>query len=247
MLSQRYAWLPFRQPRPLRPALPDVYKRQQLDGVNVDIENVTETEKDAYTRLVAALRQRIPREKEVSVAVAANPKGWTTGWHGSYDYKSLAEYADYLMIMAYDESWNGSSEGPVASYNFVERSIQYARRYVPAEKIVLGVPFYGRIWSSDGNLKGHGISLDVLSRMLPDYNATITYDETYQSPKAEFTVKQGDKEYIVNGKALAPGRYTVWFEDERSPVSYTHLIRGTATKDTSFTISLCDPLHPRFR
>lgn len=49
--------------------------------------------------------------------MAANPKGWTTGWHGSYDYKSLAEYADYLMIMAYDESWNGSSEGPVASYN----------------------------------------------------------------------------------------------------------------------------------
>ena len=188
--------------------------------------------------------------------MAANPKGWTTGWHGSYDYKSLAEYADYLMIMAYDESWNGSSEGPVASYNFVERSIQYARRYVPAEKIVLGVPFYGRIWSSDGNLKGHGISLDVLSRMLPDYNATITYDETYQSPKAEFTVKQGDKEYIVNGKALAPGRYTVWFEDERSlrskiklihqynlkglgswslsqasePVSYTHLTLPTNSR-----------------
>ena len=222
--DRRAGQLALRDPEGLARQIADYVEQYQLDGVNVDIENVTETEKDAYTRLVAALRQRIPREKEVSVAVAANPKGWTTGWHGSYDYKSLAEYADYLMIMAYDESWNSSPEGPVASYNFVERSIQYARRYAPAEKIVLGVPFYGRIWSSDGNLKGHGISLDVLSRMLTDYNATITYDETYQSPKAEFTVKQGDKEYIVNGKALSPGRYTVWFEDERSLRSKIKLI-----------------------
>ena len=60
-----------------------------LDGVNVDIENVTHTYRDAYTQLVKILRERLPEEKEVSVAVAANPNGWTVGWHGSYDYAAL--------------------------------------------------------------------------------------------------------------------------------------------------------------
>lgn len=68
------------------------------------------------------------------VAVAATPNGWTAGRHGSYDYAALAEYADYLMIMAYDESRQGSDPGPVASATFVERSIAYAFKYAPPEK-----------------------------------------------------------------------------------------------------------------
>ena len=90
-----------------------------LDGVNVDIENVTEAQKDSYTELVRLLREKIPAHKEVSVAVAANPSGWQTGWHGSYDYAALAEYADHLMIMAYDEHHEGGAAGPVAGIDSV--------------------------------------------------------------------------------------------------------------------------------
>ena len=195
-----------------------------LDGVNVDIENVTHTYRDAYTQLVKILRERLPEEKEVSVAVAANPNGWTVGWHGSYDYAALAKYADYLMIMAYDEHWQGSEAGPVASITFAERSIAYALKHAPAEKLVLGIPFYGRIWSEDGRFNGNGVSVKTLEKMLADYDADITYSETAQAPKAEFTVTEGDKVYTVNGKSLTPGKYTVWFEDERSLQSKIQLI-----------------------
>lgn len=99
-------------------------------------------DRDAYTDLVRLLREKLPADKEVSVAVAANPNGWTKGWHGTYNYKELAKYASYLMIMAYDESYEGGPEGPVASIGFVDRSIQYAlKQGVPADKVVLGVPF----------------------------------------------------------------------------------------------------------
>ena len=195
-----------------------------LDGVNVDIENVTHTYRGAYTQLVKILRERLPEEKEVSVAVAANPNGWTVGWHGSYDYAALAKYADYLMIMAYDEHWQGSEAGPVASITFAERSIAYALKHAPAEKLVLGIPFYGRIWSEDGRFNGNGVSVKTLEKMLADYDADITYSETAQAPKAEFTVTEGDKVYTVNGKSLTPGKYTVWFEDERSLQSKIQLI-----------------------
>ena len=70
--------------------------QNNLDGVNVDIENVSHEYRDQYTALVRLLRQKLPQEKEVSVAVAANPYGWTLGWHGSYDYQELGKYADHL-------------------------------------------------------------------------------------------------------------------------------------------------------
>ena len=78
-----------------------------LDGINVDIENVTHEQRDAYTQLVRLLREKIPAHKEVSVAVAANPNDWQTGWHGSYDYAALAEVADHLFLMTYDEHYEG--------------------------------------------------------------------------------------------------------------------------------------------
>jgi spore germination protein YaaH len=211
-------------PEKLANQIVSAIEQYDLDGVNVDIENVTASYRDAYTKLVRLLREKLPAQKEVSVAVAANPNGWTTGWHGSYDYAALAKYADYLMVMAYDESWEGSDPGPVASIDFVERSLAYALKHAPADKIVLGVPFYGRIWSADGRFNGNGIGIKTLEKMLSDYGATITYSDTHQSPKAEFTVKAGDPVYTVNGKQLIPGTYTVWFEDERSLESKTELI-----------------------
>lgn len=216
--------LALRDPAALARQIAQYVAQYNLDGVNVDIENVTASERDAYTLLVKTLRELIPSEKEVSVAVAANPNGWTTGWHGSYDYAALAQYADYLMIMAYDESWQGSDAGPVASLSFAERSVRYALQHAPADKIVLGVPFYGRLWSADGAFNGHGIGLNVLANMLRDYRAEITFSEQHQSPVATFTVRSGDASYTVGGKKLTPGTYTVWFENEQSLAAKADLI-----------------------
>jgi len=118
-----------------------------LDGVDVNIENVTHEQRDAYTDLLRLLREKLPENKLVVTAVAANPNGWTIGWHGSYDYKALSNYCDYLMIMAYDESYRGSPEGPVSSKSFFDRSIEYAlNQGVSKDKIVVGIPFFGRYW-----------------------------------------------------------------------------------------------------
>jgi len=191
-------------------------EQYDLDGVNVDIENVTHTEKDKYTRLVKRLREKLPRSKEVSVAVAANPYGWSSGWHGSYDYGALADYADYLFIMAYDEHYEGGAEGPVASIDFVEKSIQYALEFCPSEKIVLGLPFFGRIWSESGSSAvGVGVSNNRLENIIAATGGVITFNEEYMSPKAEFTIKPQD-DITVSGITLKPGKYTAWFENSDS-------------------------------
>ncbi|WP_202077494.1 S-layer homology domain-containing protein [Caldalkalibacillus salinus] len=130
--------------------LAEAVETYQLDGINVDIEGLNHTHRDDFTSFVRLLREVIPAELEVSVAVAANPRGWETGWHGMYDYAKLAQHSDYLMIMSYDEHSAGSEPGPVASYNFTEQSIQYALdQGVHRDKIVLGLPFYGRLWQTE--------------------------------------------------------------------------------------------------
>ena len=67
--------------------------RYGLDGVNVDIENVTHQDRNAYSEFVELLRQKLPEDKIVAVSVAANPYGYTQGWHGSYDYRRLGAAA----------------------------------------------------------------------------------------------------------------------------------------------------------
>lgn len=192
-----------------------------LDGVNVDIENMTETERDSYTDFVKLLREKLPVGKSVSVAVAPNPYGLTKGWHASYDLAGLSEYSDYLMLMTYDEHYQGDVKssggaGPVAGYGFVEDSIKASLKKVPANKLVLGIPFYGRLWKQGASYGGYGISNYMVEQMIRDYNGKVVYDNVRKSPKAVITIAAGDKKPVVFGKALEAGTYDIWFENEAS-------------------------------
>jgi spore germination protein YaaH len=226
-------------------------EKYQLDGVNVDIEGVNRSGehsgyfrsyRDEYTDFIKLLRQYIPKNKEVSVAVAGNPNGWQTGWHGFYDYKALSEHVNYLMLMSYDESWGSpqSPIGPVASLSFQERSIQYAiNAGVPKEKIVNGLPFYARMWKLDGptlegrNITGMGLSWNRVPTLIEKFNGSTHFDEKAQSPYATFTVPKG--EYAIIGTTkLTEGNYVVWYENEKSIKSKLKLIteygiRGTGS------------------
>ncbi|MCF2648254.1 glycosyl hydrolase family 18 protein [Niallia circulans] len=203
----------------------DFIIKNNLDGIQVDIENTTEIDRDAYTDLVRLLREKLPSDKEVSVAVAANPNSWTKGWHGTYDYKELAKYSSYLMVMAYDESYEGSKEGPVASYGWVEKSIQYAlKQGISPDKIVLGIPFYGRYWKEGEATGGTGISNVRVDELLSRYGGTVVFDEATKSPKATITIKQGDPVTTIAGKTLTPGTYKIWYENSDSIAAKFELI-----------------------
>ncbi|MCU9613545.1 glycosyl hydrolase family 18 protein [Caldibacillus lycopersici] len=211
----------------------DTIIKYDLDGVNIDIENVTEVDRANYTDLVRLINEKLPADKEVSVAVAANPYGWTQGWHGSYDYKKLSEYSDYLMVMAYDQSYYGGDPGPVASYNWVEKSIQYAiNQGVPPNKIVLGMPFYGRYWNDQESVGGNGLSRKEAETLVKDFNGKITYDEASKSVKATFTIKESDPKPRISSRNLTAGNYTVWYEDERSIQAKIDLVHQYNLKGT---------------
>lgn len=210
----------------------DAIKKYNLDGINVDIENVTEVDRSNYVLLVKRLREKLGNDKSISVAVAANPYNWQTGWHGSYDYAGLAQYADYLMIMTYDEHYESGNAGPVASIGFVEKSIQYALERVEASKIVLGIPFFGRYWQEGVYYGGYGISLERIKTLTSKYKTIFTYDEEAQSAKAIMIINSYDPKLTVNGKTLNTGTYTIWYENEESISAKLELVKKYNLKGT---------------
>jgi spore germination protein YaaH len=208
-----------------------------LDGVNVDIENMTENERDIYTDFVRLLRKKLPEGKSVSVAVVPNPYKLTAGWHASYDYAGLAKYSDYLMLMAYDEHYQGDirktgGPGPVAGFEFVENSIKAALQQVPPEKLLLGIPFYGRLWKRGASYGGYGISNNMVEELVKEYNGKVIYDYVQKSPRAVITIKASGKKPVVFGKTLEAGTYDIWFENEESIKRKLELVGKYGLKGT---------------
>ena len=205
-----------------------------LDGVNIDIENVTPAERTKYVSLVALLRSKLAAGKIVTVAVAANPYGSMSGWAGSYDYAGLAHYCDYLMLMAYDESYYGSAPGPVASIGFVEKSLKYALSVVPKEKMVLGLPFYGRIWSTTNGVapNGYGISNTKVEALIKDYSGSVVFDDPSKAACATITVKDSDTKPVIAGKALSAGTYKIWYSNEQAIKAALSLVEKYDIKGT---------------
>ncbi|WP_052487713.1 glycosyl hydrolase family 18 protein [Gordoniibacillus kamchatkensis] len=208
--------------------------RLGLDGIDIDIENVTGADRDAYTDFVRLLRAKLPAGAELSVAVPPPAEGMATSWEAAYDYQKLAQYSDYLMLMAYDESYPGDpTPGPVASLPFVERSIQAALRVTTPDKLVLGVPFYGRLWKDgDASFDGTGVTENMADTLVARYNGTTAYDETQQSMKATFTVNAGDPATKILGRDLTPGTYTIWYETDRSLQAKLALVGKYGLKGT---------------
>jgi chitinase len=138
-------WLAVLQPEN-RPAfvqkLVNFTVKYELDGIDVDIEwNLLPEIGDLYTPFVLALKDALhAREKGISAALNVS------GLHESISQESLEAY-DFINVMVYDKTgtWRPDNPGPHAPYSYAEEALKYwtEERKIPAEKLTLGVPFYG--------------------------------------------------------------------------------------------------------
>lgn len=206
-------------------AVAAVVKEYNLDGVNIDIENLTagnsnklifSNDKENFVRFTKYLRSVLPEGKELSMAIAANPYDIKTDWAGSYDYEELNKYVDSFIIMTYDQSYPGSQPGPVASYTFVENSIKTMLKYVPSQKIVLGVPFYGRYWNDKEARGGEAVVTRVIDSIKASFGAQEYYDNYHRTPYLKFSVGKIGSTYSFSGKKFSIGNYIMYYENERS-------------------------------
>lgn len=196
---------PYTQDRVIKQLL--VYSSlYNLDGINIDFENVYMEDKDRLTafieRITAALKLQ-----GVTVSVDVTVPDGSDNWSKCYDREKLAEFVDYVMVMTYDENWAaGTKSGSVASIGWVEQGVNNMLRQVPAEKLLLGLPFYTRQWTEDSNgrLQGKGKTMSMA-----DVDKTIR--EKQLTPAWLEDQGQYYTEFYEQEK-----RYRIWLEEERS-------------------------------
>jgi len=150
----------------------DACVRYKLDGINVDFENMRQEDKDMYSRFIIELT---PRLKEIGLVTSVDvtaPDGGET-WSMCFDRHVIGDVADYIVFMAYDQYGVSSTKaGTTAGYDWVKISLNkfLQTEEIKSENIILAVPFYTRVWTTDTNGKVTSKTVDMknIDNIIPD-------------------------------------------------------------------------------
>lgn len=178
--------------------------KYNLDGINIDFENMYAEDKSLFNRFIIELA---PRLKEIGAVLSVDvtaPDG-SANWSGCYDRHTIGKVADYIIFMAYDQYGSGK-EGTTAGCDWVEVSLKKfvgTQEEIDSKKVILAVPFYTRIWytTSSGKRTPDTVGIKRLQEIIPS-NAKKTWDDN---------LKQYIAEYTKDGRP-----YKAWIEDEKS-------------------------------
>lgn len=188
--------------------------KYNLDGINVDFEYMNVEDKNVFSRFVIELAPRL-REYGIVTSVDVTAPDGSEDWSLCYDRDVLADAADYMMFMAYDQyGVSSTSAGTTAGYNWVEANVRkfLGQEAVAKEKLILGMPLYTRLWKTDVSGKATSsviINMDKVNTSIPQ-TATKTWDEQ---------TRQNYAEWERNGY-----KYQIWIEDAKSIEEKLNLI-----------------------
>ena len=182
----------------------NVVLQNDVDGVNLDFENVKVEDKDVLSRFIIELAPRLKEYgKVLSVDVTAPDGGGN--WSECYNRNKIGKVADYVVFMAYDQHASYSKEaGTTAGADWIEVNLKkfIDREEVPKEKLVLAMPFYTRIWEE----KSSGLNSTVIYMKSVDSNIPSGVSKTWDDDS-----KQNYVEYTKGSTT-----YKIWVEDEKS-------------------------------
>ena len=176
-----------------------------LDGINIDFENITEENCRGYIQFLRELSVACRNE---GIALSVDnyvPTERTI----HYDRTEQGILADYVVVMAYDEHYAGSPvAGSVSSLGWVERAVEATMEEVPAEKLVVALPFYTRLWKESIGEDG----LIRLSSEACSMNAGLNLlAQNGVEPEWDPETAQYYGRWEANGV-----RHHIWLEEERS-------------------------------
>ena len=178
-------------------------EKYNLDGINLDFEYMYHTDKEAFSKFVIELAPQL-RNKGVCLSVDVTAPDGSENWSLCYNRHLIGEIADYIVYMGYDQ-YGTNTIGTTSGFGWVERSINkfLNQEEVPAEKIILALPFYTKLWKTKGEetIGSSVVGIKNVNSKIPE-NATKEWKEDLQ---------QYYIQYEQNGYT-----YKMWIEDNES-------------------------------
>lgn len=159
-----------------------VAKQYGFDGVDIDWEHprTDGTSKQQYEDLMVYLSGELHRNNMLLTAAVLSgvtPDG-VVYWDSAAQTDTVISVVDWFNVMAYD----GGDGARHSSYDFAINCAKYWRdtRHMPAQKVVLGVPFYGRpSWASyaailQANPNAYNTDVSMINGVEAYYNGIPT-------------------------------------------------------------------------
>lgn len=180
-----------------------------LEGINIDFEYIKRENGEDFIQFLRELSIKCRNNNIVLSVDNYVPSAWSE----YYNREEQGELIDYIVIMAYDEYNNSSDEaGPVASIGFVEDAITNILELVEPSKVIMGIPFYTRVWeeSADG-LSSSSYGMSAINDLIDNRGLTKTW-------LSDLGVNYC--EYENDGNT-----YKMWIEDGQSAEGKMRLIK----------------------
>jgi len=188
----------------------NLYKSNGFDGINIDFENVYLKDKEMFLQFVAELAPRFHNEGML-VSIDVTVEGGSETWSRFLDRKELGKVVDYVAVMTYDEHWASSPKsGSVSSLDWVDANIAKLVQKIDSEKLILGVPFYMRVWhetpaentANAMKVKSKVVLMNTMNKIIEEKQLSPIWDET----EGQYYVAYIEDNIVKK----------IWIEDERS-------------------------------
>ena len=193
----------------------DIALAYNFDGIMIDIEGTNAGNQEYFLQFLRELSP-IMRQHNLIYSVAVFVPA---PWREWYNHGEIGRVVDYLAVMAYDQNVAGvanlfedATAGPNASIDFVQNAVRDLAAVMDSDRIVLGLPFYTRIWYIRQNEYGQNVyanrnvGIQFGQNYFTNAGAVLNWMDHYGSYFASFTFMENGEEVT----ALA------WIETERS-------------------------------
>ena len=211
--------------------------KNNFDGIDLDYEGF------AFVDGSSSWSKTAPRWvafiKELSIALRANNKLLSVSTpylynpneaqkgYFVYAWADIASSIDRLRIMTYD--YSVAKPGPMGPLSWTEKTVKYAISVMPASKVYLGLPGYGRDWITSvqgkcptsappgliGGAKAATFRMNYAAAKAAIDGAVPSYDEKFGEATYSYTQSYNGLSATGASTACTVNR-TVWYQNARS-------------------------------
>ncbi|MBI3005446.1 MAG: glycosyl hydrolase [Ignavibacteriales bacterium] len=184
----------------------ELCERNKFLGIQFDLENLHINDKDAFTQFYRETADALHKKRFLlSAAVVHRPdelagptwyfKWLFENWRAGYDLRELAKIGDFLSVMTYSQHTRRTTPGPNAGIPWVTQVIEYFLKFMPPEKLSLGIPLGSQHWYTlldtarfYVNARSWSSSVDFRSAMMliDRFKANIQWNDEQKVPYAIF-------------------------------------------------------------